>query len=76
MAGDHQPESSGTADDYRLVVRRDTVAFTAADIREGSIDRLLDFNPATDKLDLSGMRSLLTGRNANLSWSEMFIDRL
>ncbi len=54
---------------------RDTVAFTASDIREGSIDRLLDFNPATDKLDLSGMRSLLTGRNANLSWSEMFIDK-
>lgn len=54
---------------------KDTVAFTASDIREGSIDRLLGFNPATDKLDLSGMRSLLTGRNANLSWSEMFIDK-
>ena len=54
---------------------RDTVAFTAADIREGSIDRLLDFNPETDKLDLSGMRSLLTGSNANLSWSKMFVDK-
>ena len=54
---------------------RDTVAFTAADIREGSIDRLLDFNPDTDKLDLSGMRSLLTGSNANLSWSKMFVDK-
>ena len=54
---------------------RDTVAFTAADIREGSIDRLLDFNPETDKFDLSGMRSLLTGSNANLSWSKMFVDK-
>lgn len=54
---------------------RDTVAFTAADIREGSIDRLLDFNPQMDKLDLSGMRSLLSGSNANLSWSEMLVDK-
>ena len=53
---------------------KDTVAFTAADIREGSIDRLLDFKPQTDKLDLSGMRSLLSGSNANLSWSEMLVD--
>lgn len=54
---------------------RDTAAFTAADIREGSIDRLLDFNPQMDKLDLSGMRSLLSGSNANLSWSEMLVDK-
>ena len=54
---------------------KDTVAFTASDIREGSIDRLLDFNPTTDKLDLSGMRSLLTGSNANLSWSKMFVEK-
>ena len=54
---------------------KDTVAFTAADIREGSIDRLLDFNPQMDKLDLSGMRSLLSGSNANLSWSEMLVDK-
>ncbi len=53
----------------------DTVAFTASDIREGSIDRLLDFNPTTDKLDLSGMRSLLTGSNANLNWSNMFVEK-
>ena len=42
-------------------------------IREGSIDRLVDFDADTDKLDLSGMRSLLTGSNANLSWSKMFV---
>ena len=54
---------------------KDTVAFTASDIREGSIDRLLDFNPTMDKLDLSGMRSLLTGSNANLSWSKMFVEK-
>lgn len=54
---------------------RDTVPFTAADIREGSIDRVVEFDPNTDKLDLSGMRSLLTGSNANLSWSKMFVDK-
>ena len=52
---------------------KDTVAFTAADIREGSIDRLTDFNSDMDKLDLSAMRSLLSGNSANLSWSEMFV---
>ena len=26
-----------------------------------------------DKLDLSAMRSLLSGNSANLSWSEMFV---
>ena len=52
---------------------RDTVAFTAADIRDGSTDRLTDFNPYMDKLDLSAMRSLLSGNNAKLSWSEMFV---
>ena len=44
-------------------------------IREGSIDRLVDFDADTDKLDLSGMRSLLTGSNANLSWSKMFVEK-
>ena len=53
----------------------DTVAFTASDIREGSIDRVVEFDPNTDKLDLSGMRSLLTGSNANLSWSKMFVEK-
>lgn len=52
---------------------RDTVAFTASDIRDGSTDRLTDFNPYMDKLDLSAMRSLLSGNNAKLSWSEMFV---
>lgn len=52
---------------------RDTVAFTAWDIREGSIDRITDFNPYMDKLDLSGMRSLLSGSEANVSWSELFV---
>ena len=52
---------------------RDTVAFTASDIRDGSTDRLTDFNPYMDKLDLSTMRSLLSGNNAKLSWSEMFV---
>ena len=52
---------------------KDTVAFTAADIREGSIDRITDFNSNMDKLDLSAMRSLLSGSSANLSWSEMFV---
>ena len=53
---------------------RDTVAFTASDIRDGSTDRLTDFNPYMDKLDLSAMRSLLSGNNAKLSWSEMFVN--
>ena len=52
---------------------RDTIAFTAWDIREGSIDRITDFNSNMDKLDLSAMRSLLSGNSANLSWSEMFV---
>ena len=52
---------------------RDTIAFTAWDIREGSIDRITDFNSNMDKLDLSAMRSLLSGSSANLSWSEMFV---
>lgn len=52
---------------------RDTIAFTAWDIREGSIDRITDFNSDMDKLDLSAMRSLLSGNSANLSWSEMFV---
>ena len=52
---------------------RDTIAFTAWDIREGSIDRITDFNPYMDKLDLSGMRSLLSGSEANVSWSELFV---
>ena len=52
---------------------RDTVAFTASDIRDGSTDRLTDFNPYMDKLDLSAMRSLLSGNNAKLSWAEMFV---
>jgi len=52
---------------------RDTVAFTASDIRDGSTDRLTDFNPYMDKLDLSAMRSLLSGNNAKLSLSEMFV---
>lgn len=52
---------------------RDTIAFTAWDIRDGSIDRITDFNPYMDKLDLSGMRSLLSGSEANVSWSELFV---
>ena len=52
---------------------RDTVAFTASDISDGSTDRLTDFNHYMDKLDLSAMRSLLSGNNAKLSWSEMFV---
>lgn len=52
---------------------RDTIAFTAWDIREGSIDRITDFNSNMDKLDLSAMRSLLSDSSANLSWSEMFV---
>jgi len=52
---------------------KDTVAFTASDIRDGSTDRLTDFNPYMDKLDLSTMRSLLSGNNAKLSWSELFV---
>lgn len=36
---------------------------------------MVEFDPNTDKLDLSGMRSLLTGSNANLSWSKMFVDK-
>ena len=42
-------------------------------IRDGSIDRITDFNPYMDKLDLSGMRSLLSGSEANVSWSELFV---
>ena len=52
---------------------KDTVAFSASDIRDGSIDRITDFNPYMDKLDLSGMRSLLSGSEANVSWSELFV---
>ena len=36
---------------------------------------MVEFDPNTDKLDLSGMRSLLTGSNANLSWSKMFVEK-
>jgi len=52
---------------------KDTVAFSTSDIRDGSMDRITDFNPYMDKLDLSGMRSLLSGSEANVSWSELFV---
>ena len=73
--GDDYIAGSSGSDTIITGEGKDTVAFTASDIREGSIDRLLDFNPTTDKLDLSGMRSLLTGSNANLSWSKMFVEK-
>lgn len=50
---------------------RDTIAFTPSDIHDGSIDRVLDFDPNMDKLDLSAIRPLLSGGSENLSWSEM-----
>ncbi|MCQ9325841.1 hypothetical protein [Neisseria dentiae] len=53
---------------------RDTVAFTAWDIREGKADRLVDFNPAEDVLDLSGMRSLLSGGDSQLKWSDLLVN--
>ena len=52
---------------------KDTVAFSTSDIRDGSMDRITDFNPYMDKLGLSGMRSLLSGSEANVSWSELFV---
>ncbi|QMT45675.1 lipase family protein [Neisseria dentiae] len=53
---------------------RDTVVFTAWDIREGKADRLVDFNPAEDVLDLSGMRSLLSGGDSQLKWSDLLVN--
>ena len=52
---------------------RDTVVFTAWDIREGKADRLVDFNPAEDVLDLSGMRPLLNNSNNLLKWSDLLV---
>lgn len=54
---------------------RDTIAFTPSDIHDGSIDRVLDFDPKMDKLDLSAIRPLLSGGSENLSWSDMLFHR-
>ena len=54
---------------------RDTIAFTPSDIHDVSIDRVLDFDPNMDKLDLSAIRPLLSGGSENLSWSEMLFYR-
>ena len=53
---------------------RDTFVFTAWDIREGKADRLPDFNPNEDVLDLSGMRSLLNDNDRSLKWSDLLVN--
>lgn len=52
----------------------DIFVFTAWDVREGKADRIVDFNPAEDKLDLSGMRPLLSDDGRHLKWSDLLVN--
>ncbi|MCS4534316.1 hypothetical protein [Neisseria montereyensis] len=53
---------------------KDVFAFTAEDIRSGSIDHLSDFNSQEDLLDLSGMKSLFIDYGSQLSWSDLLVN--